>query len=152
MATKMEMPGDAGYMLVQMDKQVTYIVDPKAKTAMKMSTGGKDGAHGGMPGMDDAPGGMPKMSDLKDVEAAGWSTETLDGVECWKVTTPGESATTIWVDKEYGLARKMMTGKQVITQKYEKINAVPDSEFVLPDGIKVQDMPAMPNMPTMPKG
>ncbi len=149
-AMKADIPGGTGYMLMLMDKNVTYMVDPKAKTAMKMESPNKEaeGSEGEMPGMSN----MPKMSDLKDLEAPAWTTDTLDGVECWKHTTPGAAgaSATVWIDKEYGLPRQMQTGKQVILHKYDKINAVPDSEFVLPKDIKVTEgMPGMPNMPKM---
>jgi hypothetical protein len=46
----------------------------------------------------------------------------------------------------------MQMGDKLITQKYEKINAVPDSEFELPPGTKViEGMPGAPSAPAMPK-
>ena len=147
---RVDMPGGKGYMLMLIDKNLMYMVDPQAKTAMKMESPkqGEAGSASEMPGMPGASG-MPKMPELKDLQGPTWQTDTIDGVACWKVEVPGGGTT--WIDKEYGLPRQMQTGKQTIKNAYDKINAVPDSEFELPKGIKETSMPGMPNMPGMPK-
>ena len=75
--------------------------------------------------------------------------------------TAGEQGakSTVWLDKQYGLARQMQFGDKLIKEKYDQINAVPDSDFELPPGTReTTEMPgmsgagSMPNMPNMPSG
>lgn len=140
-AMKMEMPG-GGWMLVLMDEKVQYTYDPNSKTAMKMSFGGNQPEQG------KAPEGL-KVPKLEDMKAPNVSSDTVDGVECWKIVSPslGGDNSAVWMDKEYGLVRQMQTGETITKIQYEQINAVPDSEFQLPPGTKVHDMSSM-----MPKG
>lgn len=142
-AMKMAM-GDKGWTLTQFDKKVQYVYDPQAKVAMKMSL--KD--------MGDIKDTMDKQIDRFKEEGVKVTDDTVDGVDCWKVATKTGSA---WMDKEYGLPRQMEADGKVTRLKYTAINSVPDSEFSLPAGVKVQDMGEMmkqipKGMPTMPKG
>jgi len=70
--------------------------------------------------------------------------ETLDGVACLRVDVKRQDGTaaTYWLDTQYGLLRQSKIGDQVTKLKYEMINAVPDSAFELPKGVKVVDAPA----------
>jgi len=147
-AMKMQMAPGGGWILVLLDKQVEYTYDPKTKTAMKMSMGG-NGSEQGKP-----PAGL-KIPKLEDMKAPTVSSDTVDGVECWKIVSPslGSDNSAVWMDKEYGLVRQMESGGTITKIQYEQINAVPDSEFQLPPGTKVQDMGAMMHqVPKMPQG
>lgn len=138
------------YMLLMSDKKVTYIVNPQEKTAIKISGGEDKAPQASGEGMGDS---LP-MPDLKDLEAQApqWATETVDGMECWKVEMSAgpEGSSGVWIDKKYGLARQLKSGDKLIKYKYDKINAVPDSEFELPPGTKVTE--GMPGMPKLPEG
>ncbi len=139
-----------GYMLFMTDKKVNYIVNPREKTAIKISGGEAEAPGVAGPGT----GESPPVPDLKDLEAQApqWATETVDGEECWKVemSAGAVGASGVWIDKKYGLPRQMKAGNKLIKYKYDKINAVPDSEFELPPGTKVTE--GMPGMPKMPGG
>ena len=132
--------GDQGMMLVQYDKKVQYIVDPKTNTAMAMPATSPtlgDGTSGGQ-------SSVPAMSDAEKMKYMRGVPETLDGVDCWKVTRT-DSDVVFWSEKENGLPVQVKVqgkeGVQLIKLKYEQINSVPDSEFELPAGVKVQQMP-----------
>ncbi len=133
--------GDKGWALTQFDKKVQYAYDPTTRTAMKMPL------TEGMDAQADLDQKLPDLKDLKTVSPK-FTSEKVDGVACWRVDVEGGSA---WVDKEYGLPRQYKAEGKTTKVKYEKINAVPDSEFELPAGTKVKDMAdMMKNMP-MPK-
>lgn len=147
-AMKMQMAPGGGWILVLMDEKVQYTYDPNSKTAMKMSMGDSQPEQG------KAPAGL-KVPKLEDMKTPTMSSDTVDGVDCWKIVSPslGGDNSAVWMDKEYGLARQMQTGQTITKIQYEQINAVPDSEFQLPPGTKVQDMGAMMHqMPKMPQG
>jgi outer membrane lipoprotein-sorting protein len=137
--TKIDM-GARGMVLVQYDKKVQYIVDPKTKVAMAMPValttagGGASGGQSSMESMSDAA----KMKNMKAVP------ETVDGVDCWKVTRT-DTDLVFWSEKKNGLPVQVQVkakeGVQFIKLKYEQLNSVPDSEFELPAGVKIQEMP-----------
>lgn len=150
---KTDLGGQGGWMYLMADKGLSYIYDAKTKTAMKMQAGeGK--AQEKMESLPGAPD-VPDPEELAKT-ATKWGTETVDGVECWVLQTAfAGQESKVWLDKKYGLVRQMQAGDKLIKHQYEKINAVPDSEFDLPPGTKVVDiakgLPQMPNMPHMPK-
>jgi hypothetical protein len=89
----------------------------------------------------DAP--MPWEEYDEDANVTG--SETVNGVECWVVETaagPEGQTATVWIGKEDGLMRQIKQGEETITFTIEDVNSVPDSEFVVPDDVEVQEMPA----------
>ncbi len=71
-------------------------------------------------------------------------TETVDGVECLVIETKdGEEISTAYIGTSDGLVRKAVTGKETMLFKYSRVNAVPDSDFEVPKGMKVRDMTKM---------
>ena len=150
---KMDMGGQ-GIMLMMLDQKVHYMYNPATKTAMKMEMKGDSSAMGSVDKTK-----MPKELKLDELKDYTVSSETIDGVDCWKIESELQGQKTKnWVDKEYGLPRQETIGDKVIKMSYTNINSVPDSEFELAAGTKVQDMSAMmkgmPNMrmPNMPAG
>ncbi len=132
--------GDEGtWMIVLLDKKVQYIYDEKQKTAMKMPVETEDA--------DNLANMGPDVPDFGDVpaDARNMKSDTVDGVECWMIEAPnvGQGSMAVWVDKEYGLMRQMKAGDNIVKHNYTRINAVPDSEFELPPGTKIQDMSDM---------
>jgi hypothetical protein len=144
------MGGGEGYILVEKDQNVTYMVNPKDKTAMKMP----EAKGGNMMGGDETTN--PALPNLQDLAASAWTQETVDKVPCWKVETTDQQGAkaTVWIDRQYGLARQFQSGGKLIKETYDKINAVPDSDFELPPGTTVtKGTPGMPgggSMPNMP--
>lgn len=148
-AMKMEMQPGGGWILILLDQKVEYTYDPNSKMAMKMSLGGNEGGQPGKP-----PAGL-KVPKLEDMKAPNVSSDTVDGVECWKIVSAslGGANSAVWMDKEYGLVRQTESNGTITKCRYEQINAVPDSEFQLPPGTKVRDMSSMmQRMPKMPQG
>jgi len=132
--------GGGGWMLVQKDKQVQYMYDPKSKTAMKIPINEtKGGAPGKVPGMK-----SPDLDEFKNLKTKVKS-ETVDGADCWlfELSEPNQGSVKSWVDKQNGLVRQMEIGGKITKINYDQINSVPDSEFELPAGTKVQDMSSM---------
>jgi hypothetical protein len=150
---KTDLGGQGGWMYLMADQGVSYIYDAKRKTAMKMQGGGEEAKKK----MESLPG-APEVPDPQELAKASakWRTETVDGVECWVIETAvAGRGSQVWLDKKYGLVRQMQAGDKVMKHQYEKINAVPDSEFELPPGTKIVDLakglPGTPNMPHLPK-
>jgi outer membrane lipoprotein-sorting protein len=124
-----------GFMLVMTDKQVSYLVDTQAKTAMKRTMEQRRGGPGFGGRFFDPEviaGFKPKVSSTK-----------LDNVDCWLVqwTDGQDQQRQMWVDKKYGLPRQSQTPQGTIKFSYSKINAVPDSDFELPSGLTVKEAP-----------
>lgn len=89
---------------------------------------------------------MPFRVDDIDADVDVLKTETLDGVECYVVEsapTGEEEKATIYVDKEFGLIRKMENKEGSMTLKFSRINELTDDDFKVPDGVKVEDMGEM---------
>jgi hypothetical protein len=71
------------------------------------------------------------------------SSEKLDGVDCWRIEVTRERGSVImWLDKQYGLPRQTTLGDRTARYRVEQVNAVPDSLFTLPQGVKVVEAPA----------
>ena len=143
--------GDGSWMLMQKDKQVQYMYDPKSKTAVKIPINETKGeAPGKVPGVK-----SPDLDEFKDLKTEVKS-ETVDGADCWlfELSEPNQGSMKSWVDKDHGLVRQVEMGGKIMKVNYDQINSVPDSEFELPPGTKVQDMSSMGGgMPGgMPKG
>ena len=132
--------GDGSWMLVQNDKQVQYMYDPKSKTAVKIAVKeSQTGAPGKVPGVK-----SPDLDEFKNLKTEVKS-ETVDGADCWlfDLSQEGQGSMKSWVDKDHGLVRQVEMGGKIMKIQYDRINSVPDSEFELPAGTKVQDMSSM---------
>lgn len=144
---KMVLPGGQGYMLIMLDKKVSYLVDTQRQIAMK-----SEDKPGSKPEAPEVPG-MPSRKELEEVDkqtGITWKSDTVDGVACWKMENPADSKEVgaVWLDKQYGLPRQVQSGEQLMKLQYESINAVPDKEFELPSGIKiVEGLEGMQGMP-----
>jgi outer membrane lipoprotein-sorting protein len=99
--------------------------------------GGRGGGRGGRGGRSFDPAEVARFNPTT-------SSTKLGGLDCWLVEWKNEGGDQmkVWVDKQYGLARQSVTSGGTITFTYSKINAIPDSEFELPSGLKVTDAPA----------
>jgi outer membrane lipoprotein-sorting protein len=145
---KVQTPG-GGWMLMMKDKGETYMYNPSMKAALKMAD--RTANEGGPAGP--VPEDLRKMSEGIDPSAKGLGSEVIDGADCWvyEVSVPGHTSKS-WIDKQYGLPRRHVSGTLVINYKYNRINAVPDAEFELPPGVAVKDMTQMGGMSGMPAG
>lgn len=129
-AMKMDM-GQQGWMLILVDKKVQYMYNPTNKTAMSM------------PLSDSQMASATKdpIAQLKAMVGAKVSSEKVDGVDCLKIVA---KEGTFWCSKDNGLPIQLDVTGKIMKFKYENINSVPDSEFELPAGVKITQMPAMP--------
>lgn len=133
--------GPQGWMIMRMDKKIQYIYNPATKSAMAMPMSG--------PGPQSGPAGAssaPDAAALKALTGTKVSSDTVDGVDCMKVIS-ADGSNTYWIEKEHGLPVQLTSGGKTLKFNYEQINSVPDSEFELPPGVKIQQMPKMPQMP-----
>jgi outer membrane lipoprotein-sorting protein len=138
--------GPQGWMIMRMDKKMQYIFSPQTNSAMAMPMSGSPGSAPGGPGAPSVPDAAA-INALTDAKA---TSETIDGVNCLKVSrADGKEA--YWIEKEHGLPVQIQAGGTTTKIKYEQVNSVPDSEFEVPAGVKIQEMPKMPSAPNMPK-
>jgi len=125
------------WMLVDRTESVIYAYSPEMETAMKMPMEGGEGEGTEMPTID---------VDSFDPAVPIVGSETIDGTDCWVMDTTlkqEEKESKVWVGKEDGLLRQVEAEGEVVKFTYDKINAVPDSEFELPEGIEIMDMSEM---------
>ncbi len=138
---------DGSALIYLLDKNEHYIYNAREKTAMKMPTGDDAEVPAGL-------GSMDPSFDMDDFEEhpENYKTETIDGVECWRVEVPfmGDRAPKVWVDKEWGLVRQTKAGDMTTRYNYTRINKISDDEFELPAGTTIQDLGQM--IKDMPKG
>ena len=107
-----------------------------------------------------------RSADEFDPEVAITGGETVEDVPCWVFETTAEeeeaAAVKVWLGKEYGPVRQVEQDGELTTFDYRRINAVPDSEFEVPEGVQIMDMAEamqemmqempgeMPEMPDQP--
>lgn len=129
------------WVIIRLDKKMQYYYDPAMKlaTAMPMTSSSST-----------APGlGLQDTEAIKTLAGQKVSSDKVDGVDCLKVSN-ADGTKVYWVEKVHGLPVQVKDGSQTIKLKYEQINSVPDSEFEVPAGTKIKQMPKMPGMPPMP--
>lgn len=123
---------DEGVVIIDMVAKAMYMYDPDKNEGMKMP-------------MSEDDADMPNPYDFykDDLKVSG--SETIDGVDCWIVEGMDDenAPNKAWVGKADGLMRQAQDGEDLIKFTYSRINDIPDSEFELPEGIKLQDMGAM---------
>jgi len=132
-AMKMDLGGQ-GWMLILVDKKIQYMYNPATKTAMSIP----------MSDSQIAASTKDPVATLKELADAKVSSDKVDGVDCLKVVSKDG---TFWCDKANGLPVQVELQGRKMKFKYEQINSVPDSEFELPAGTKVQEMPTAPQSP-----
>ncbi|MCC6485224.1 MAG: hypothetical protein IT209_10295 [Armatimonadetes bacterium] len=118
-----------GWSLMQLDKKVQYVQAPQGGPVMKMSmppSKNNDAAHAAELSLKRLQSEKPKIT-----------TDTVDGVVCWKVSTPSSTA---WIDKQYALPRQATANGKTVKMRYSSINSVPDKDFELPAGAQVMSM------------
>jgi len=134
--------GQGGWMIMRLDKKMQYLYTPATKAVMAMPITETASAA--------ASKGPPSAEALKALGMQKESQDTVDGVDCLKVSS-ADGKKAYWIEKEHGLPVQVKDGDKTMKFKYEQINAVPDSTFEVPAGMKTQEMPKMPGMPKMPR-
>lgn len=115
--------------LVSVPDKAMYRYDPKDNTALKM------------PLTEQGLGDYPNPYEFENPEAKMTGTETIGSVDCWVVEVTEGGGGKVWVGKADGLPRQMQQGEEITKLAYSRINEIPDSEFALPEGATVQEVP-----------
>ncbi len=129
--------------LTIIDENWTYVINLKDKTGMKMKNDE----------VEDDPMEMIKSDDdvtfRQMIEKDGGKivgNETFLGKECIVVELSQEGQTMkMWYYKGIPLKMENQLYKMEAT-KFEENVSIPASKFVVPDGIKLSEMPSMPEM------
>lgn len=66
-------------------------------------------------------------------------SDTIDGVECWRLDLSEQAGGVMWIGKEDGLMRREEAGGEITRFVVSDINSVPDSVFDVPDGLELQE-------------
>jgi outer membrane lipoprotein-sorting protein len=133
---KMKSISDKRWAIFDYDAKVMYTYDPDQDVVRKMS-------------LDQiTPPASRDPSKRVDPEAVTIGSERVDDVDCWVISSTVEGTTgKVWVGKQDGLPRQAEAEGGVIKYQYSRMNEVPNSEFELPPGVEVKEMPQMPRMP-----
>lgn len=133
---RMKTEMDEGGMIMDYEDDVMYTWDAASGVAMKMD-------------IPETEEGTPNPYEDIDPDTRITGSETINGVDCWVAETTDDDGNTIttWVAKDNGLMQRMESDDVIVNYEYEQIGSVPDSEFELPEGMTVQEMPAMGEMP-----
>ena len=135
---KMKQVHEAGWTIMDMEARVIYMHNPQM---------GKDVVLK-MPLQAEKPQGAQPPTDYVQSDVNVTGSESVDGVACWVYTiTTANKTSKVWLGKQDGLPRQVETDQQTRKFEYSRINQIPDSEFELPPGMKVQAMPTMPQRP-----
>ncbi len=129
--------------LTIIDENWTYVINLKDKTGMKMKNDE----------VEDDPMEMIKSDDdvtfRQMIEKDGGKivgNETFLGKECIVIELSQEGQTMkMWYYKGIPLKMENQLYKMEAT-KFEENVSIPASKFVVPDGIKLSEMPSMPEM------
>ena len=127
---KMKMSTNMGWNIVDLENKVTYAKMP-GNSCMKVPYN-----------PDKQPMG-PSYSPA-DFKGQGKGkvvgTEKIGEFECVVVEFEDEGKKgKCWIGND-GLVRKVESGEDKISFTYTKVNAVPDKDFEVPDGVKIRDM------------
>lgn len=132
---KMRAETGQGIFLMDMGANVAYMYDPQANKAMKMP----------LPKPEQMEGFNPANMEKWEKDKPELISDTLDGKPVWRMDTDDSK---VWLEKEYGLPVQIQAEGKTTRLTYDRINKVPDSEFELPKGAKVEDMSdIMKNIP-----
>jgi len=136
--TEMTYEGRTGIIIVNRDKQVSYMYFPAENTAEKAQI---------QPG---APKGFQEISPvewaevLADTEPAVVGTESMDRKDCLVVeaTDPNGMTMKVWVWKKYGFPIRIEIafpdGKMTLEYKNAEGVNIPDDMFELPPGVQIK--------------
>ena len=135
MKLEMTVEGQTIITLLDMDAHTMYLYYPDQNMAMGMTYEPTETA-------------MDEAQSIPDYNPTIIGTETLDGKFCLVVEYTAEGATTkMWIWKENGFPIRIeMTtseGKTVVEYKNIDFSDILDSEFELPEGVEILELPGM---------
>lgn len=126
-----------------------YIINPKDKTGFKMSAEADAGA---------SPTGEVNPEENMDPDTMNiLGKDVIDGEPCYIVESANVvdgNAMKFWIHEKYGIVMRMESmsneGKILMEIKNLKVGNIPDSEFEIPAGIEMMEMPVFPEVPAQP--
>jgi len=126
-----------------------YIINPNDKTGFKMSAEADAGAS--LTGEVNPEENM----DRDTMNILG--RDVIDGELCYIIETANVvdgNAMKFWIHEKYGIVMRMESmaneGKILMEIKNLKVGDIPDSEFEIPAGIEMMEMPVLPEVPAQP--
>ena len=129
---KFKMATNMGWTIVDVAGKATYTC--MGKNCMKMPYNEES---------VDGPKSFTPTDFKKDGKTKTVGTEKIDNVECLVLETEEDGKKhKVWIGYD-GLTRKLEGDGNTVTMTYSKINAVPDKDFEIPEGIKIRDMSKM---------
>ena len=134
MKTETTMQGQTTIMIADWNEGVVYNYMPAQNMAFKMDIG-------------QAPESPVEGTvNLDDYEPVIVGSEVVDGKDCWVVEADREGVNTkSWIWKEKGFPVKVEVdtdqGKMIVEYKNIDFGDIPDSEFELPAGVQIMEMP-----------
>jgi len=121
--------------IVNHETRTMYMYMPEQNTAFRVTYD------------DSQPSPIDTAQAIGQYQPLTTGTETIDGKVCLVVEyTVEDSSTKMWIWQEYGFPLKTVTetAQGTVTVEYKNIEFtdIPDSEFELPAGVQIMDMPS----------
>jgi hypothetical protein len=134
MRTEMSEGGQTTIMLMDMDARIMYSYMPDQNMAIQMTWN------------PTTKSAADEAKSILDYSPAIIGTETIDGKLCTVVQYTAEGQTAkMWLWQEHGLPirAEITTPQGTVVMEYKNIQFtdIPDSTFVLPDGVQITKMP-----------
>ena len=131
----MTLEGQTAITLLDMDANTMYIYYPGQNMAIEMT-------------YEPTESPIDESQSITNYNPTIIGTETLDGKVCLVVEYTADGVTTkMWIWKENGFPIRIETttgeGKTVIELKNIDFSDIPDSEFELPQGVEIVEIPGM---------
>jgi outer membrane lipoprotein-sorting protein len=135
MKTESTVEGETSIQIVDWDAGVMYLYMPSQNMAYRMD----------LTGAPESP--LQGTEAIEDYDYTILGTETYDGKVCLVVEWTSEGVTAkswIWKDKGFPVKVETTTpqGKSTIEYKNIDFSNIPNSEFELPPGVQIMDMPS----------
>jgi hypothetical protein len=134
MRTEMSQGGQTTIMLMDMDARIMYTYMPDQNMAIQMTWN------------PTTKSATDEAQSITSYNPTIIGTETIDGMLCTVVQYTVESQTAkMWLWQEHGLPVRVesTTPQGTVVMEYKNIQFtdIPDSTFVLPDGVQITKMP-----------
>ena len=136
MRTEMSQEGQTQIILIDFDARTMYMYMPEENVAMKVTFN------------PPAKSAVEEAQSVADYNPTVVGTETVDGKVCLVVEYTVEGAATkmwIWEEHAFPIRVEVTTAEGKTTVEYKNIEFVdiPDSEFELPPGVEIIEVPGM---------
>jgi outer membrane lipoprotein-sorting protein len=139
MKTETTMQGQTAIMLADWNEGIVYQYMPAQNMAIKMDIGQAPDSPA-----EDSP--VEGIAGLEEYNPVIVGSEVVDGHDCWVVEASMEGVSAkywIWKEKGFPVKVEVDTAEGKMTMEYKNIDFgdIPDSEFELPAGVQIMEMP-----------